>query len=137
MAGRTYPIGKGWKIYFWLIAVLFAASLVIVAYQVGAMSDEASIASEVVRLALSGVGLVAVGGYVFGRRLLAAQFWKVSFWFVLGVVATLQWYPLFREVVRGPDPWMYVFVICGVLLLAGPQYVAHFRYGYRRSELWA
>jgi hypothetical protein len=127
----------GWKIYFWIIAVLTVLAL---AFQVAGslgvelLADEPLGALDAVSYAIAAVTLVGVFGFAYSKALLQRRLWQA--WLPVVVLADIYFFGyevLYPEL---GDLIGMITVVVFYAILSVPQYIALYLYGFRSSELW-
>ncbi len=129
----TKPRRLGWKIYFWVLAVLFPVGLLSLA-----VLDMTFQPVDLIDLAVSLVGMVGLFGYAHGRAIGAQRFWAA--W----LPAQLLWDALVALVlipqglaylVPGSEPTTALVNPQGVVP-AIPLYIKLFLHWSRSPEVW-
>ena len=80
-----------------------------------------------VSVVISALGLVALLGYAFDRRLFHRLLWQIVFWLLVAS-------NVFDHLSGKHNSF---FVECVAFLLLLPAYVGVFRYGYSSPQLWS
>ncbi|MDP2713717.1 hypothetical protein [Rheinheimera sp.] len=109
-----------WRIYAWVIVVQAVGATIATLYY-----DDYGV-KDVVDLAFIVTGVVGLMAYAYGLRIGAAGFWRLFLpMFVL-------WDLFFRLVIMKPAPEgdsvSHYLLLCALLLLLVPQYIAIYRY---------
>ena len=109
-----------WKVYFWLVALLWVISITDITWQVLSLRDA-------INIPLSWIALVGVFGYAYRRKLISQNFWKFCFFLIVGW--DVLYFSALTEFTKGQ---------MGILLVLGlPQYIALYLYGLRSTPLWS
>jgi hypothetical protein len=132
MSNRTVPnVRRGWRIYLWLMSVLFVIALA--ATLVEAAEDSLV---DLLDYAGWGISLVGVFGYAYSRPIWSRRLWR--WWLPIILVWDLCILPrqLSKEDFASDAPTLIATILVSVLLVL-PQYVALYRYGYEEGHAWA
>jgi len=132
MPDEKAPISgkRGWKIYFWLVSVLFAVVLVTEFIEPG---DDTIV--DAVDYATWGLSLIGVFGFAYSRVILSQRLWQI--W--LPIVVVWDIFILLRQFSKGQlelEVVTFVFIAVISVIVIIPEYIALYWYGYRSETLW-
>jgi hypothetical protein len=120
-----------WKIYFFILSLLYTAYMVAAILYPEAMELESI---DYFDLGFALLALVGVFGYAFRRTVLSKNVWKLYLPFI--ILWDIGFATLRNEWIGGKDLMYEIMALIIIVLTLIPQYVALFRYGFRSAQLW-
>jgi hypothetical protein len=132
MPDEKVPVSKkrGWRVYFWLVTVLFGVLLVAEFIEPG---DDT--VADAVDSATWGFSLIGVFGFAYSRAILSQRLWQI--WLPIVVVKDL--FILSRQFSTGHielETATFAFIAVISVIVFIPEYIALYRYGYQSETLW-
>lgn len=121
-----------WKIYFWVMLLLYAIYVAAAIWFPEEMELEVV---DYIDFVFAMLALVGVFGFAFKKAVLYQGVWRAYLPFII------LWdisYSALRDEWVGGEELMYEIIAVGLMaLVLIPQYVAIFRYGFYSKQLWA
>jgi hypothetical protein len=130
----------GWKIYFWILAILLAASTALIAAdslgvlfpEEGPLLDETWTWLDSLGILISWIGIVGLFGLAYQKVIWKQKFWKGWFVFVLIFDISYEVHEFSPEDFVAEDVWYYIIAYSFLL----SYYVALYLYGYKSDSIW-
>ncbi len=116
-----------WKIYAWLIGVLFLGPL-IADPEIGELSD-----IKILRYIITTILILGTFCFAYQKVILNQTFWK----FVLVIAAIDELFGLFEVIENNEFGALFVFTLVIGYGLIIPAFIAVYLYSFESNELWA
>ncbi len=116
-----------WKIYAWLLGVLFLGPL-ITGSKIGELGD-----IEILRYIITTILILGTFCFAYQKAIIKQTFWK----FVLVIAAIDELFGLFEIIENNEFGALFVFTLVIGYVLIIPAFIAVYLYSFESNKLWA